>query len=49
MHVQRNIYWTLGLIHVLSLATQTLKTFFFNVLLELGGLPHVLPLAVHLE
>ena len=41
--------WTLGLIYVLSLATQTLKTFFFNVLLELGGLPHVLPLAVHLE
>ena len=42
-------HWTLGLIHVLSLATQTLKTFFYNVLLELGGLPHVLPLAVHLE
>ena len=34
------------LIHVLSLATQTLKTFFYNVLLEL---PHVLPLVVHLE
>ena len=42
-------HWTLGLIHVLSLATQTLKTFFYNVLLELGGLPHVLPLAVHLD
>ena len=42
-------HWTLGLIHVLSLATQTLKTFIYNVLLELGGLPHVLPLAVHLE
>ena len=41
-------HWTLGLIHVLSLATQTLKTFFYNVLLELGGLPHVIPLAVHL-
>ena len=26
--------WTLGLIHVISLATQTLKTFFVNVLLE---------------
>ena len=37
------------LIHVLSFAFQTLKTFFYNVLLELGGLPHVLPLAVHLE
>ena len=35
-------HWTLGLIHVLSLAFQTLKTFFYNVLLELGGLPHVL-------
>ena len=42
-------HWTLGLIHVLSLATRTLKTFIYNVLLELGGLPHVLPLAVHLE
>ena len=42
-------HWTLGLIHVLSLATQTLKTFLDNVSLELGGLPHVLPLAVHLE
>ena len=42
-------HWTLGLIHVLSLATQTLKTFFYNVLVELGGLPHVLTLAVHLE
>ena len=42
-------HWTLGLIHVLSLATQTLKTFFYNVLLELGTLPHVLPLADHLE
>ena len=40
-------HWTLGLIHVLSLATQTLKTFFYNVLLELGV--GVLPLAVHLE
>ena len=29
--------------------TQTLKTFFDNVLLELGGLPHVLPSAVHLD
>ena len=26
-----------------------LKPFFDNVLLELGGLPHVLPLAVHLD
>ena len=42
-------HWTLGLIHVLSLATQTLKTFLDNVSLELGGLPHVLSLAVHLE
>ena len=38
--------WTLGLINVLSLATQTLKTFFYNILLELCGLPNVLPLAV---
>ena len=42
-------HWTLGLIHVLSLATQTLKTFVYNVPLELGGLPHVLLLAVHME
>ena len=35
-----------GLIHDLSLAFQT---FLYNVFLELGGLPHVLPLAVHLE
>ena len=42
-------HWTFGLIHVLSLATQTLKTFIYNVLFELGGLPHVLPLAVHLK
>ena len=26
--------WTLGLIHVLSLAFQTLKTFFYNVLVN---------------
>ena len=32
-------YWTLGVIHVLSLATQTLQTFFDNVPLELGRLP----------
>ena len=42
-------HWTLRLIHVLSLAFQALKTFVYNVLLELGGLPHVLPLAVNLE
>ena len=42
-------HWNLGLIHVLSLAFQTFKTFFYNVLLELGGLPHVLPPAFHLE
>ena len=35
-------HWTIGLIHVLSLAFQTLK-------LEPGGQPHVLPLAGHLE
>ena len=34
-------HWTLELNHVLSLATQTLKTFFYNVLFELGGLPHM--------
>ena len=33
--------------HLLSL--RLLKTFCDNVLLEHGGLPHVLPLAVHLE
>ena len=44
--LQHLTHWTLGLIHVLSLAFATLKTFFYNVLLELGGLPHVLPLAV---
>ena len=27
-------HWTLGLIHVLSLATQTIKNFFVNVPLE---------------
>ena len=42
-------HWTLGLIQILSLATQTLKTFIYSVLLELGGLPRVLPLAVHLD
>ena len=33
--------------HLLSL--RLLKPFFDNVLLEHGGLPHVLPLAVHLD
>ena len=42
-------HWTLGLINVIFLAFQTHNTFFYNVLLELGGLPHVLPLAVLLE
>ena len=32
-----------------SLSGRLLKHFFDNVLLELGGLPHVLPLAVHLK
>ena len=34
--------------HSLSLRFRLLKPFFDNVLLEHGGLPHVLPLAVHL-
>ena len=33
--------------HLLSL--RLLKTFFDNVLLEQVGLPHILPLAVHLD
>ena len=41
-------FWSLIDCHPVS-TTQTLKTFFFNVLLELGGLPHARPLAVHLE
>ena len=32
-----------------SLSLRFLKPFFDNILLELGGLPYVLPLTVHLD
>ena len=32
-----------------SLSLKCFKTFIVNVLLDHGGLPHVLPLAVHLD
>ena len=38
----------LGLLSEQFNTTQTFKSVFDNVLLEHGGLPHVLPLAVHL-
>ena len=43
------LHWSELPIPTFSLITQTLKTFFYNVLVVLGGLTHVLPLAVHLE
>ena len=42
----RSSTWGFSLNHLISL--RPIKSVFDNILLEHGGLPHVLPLAVHL-